>query len=141
MTDVLAQYCCQLACYNVSDLVQKLHYCPTFEIKLIISIFFQGGRTETEAGGSRSCCSSCKGVLISKIILNKIHKNNNEIITISKKWLCDLWTSQILFMSRLGIQIRNMKMVFDFYCTWRWVTFEKLMMKIYDFFIRLSHLV
>ena len=34
----------------------------------------------------------------------------------------------------LGIQIRNMKMVFNFYCTWRWVMFEKLMMKIYDFF-------
>ena len=34
----------------------------------------------------------------------------------------------------LGIQIRNMKMVFKFYGTWHWVTFEKLMMKIYDFF-------
>ena len=34
----------------------------------------------------------------------------------------------------LGIQIRNMKMVFNFYGTWRRVTFEKLMMKIYDFF-------
>ena len=34
----------------------------------------------------------------------------------------------------LGIQIRNMKMVFNFYCTWRWVMFEKLMMKIYGFF-------
>ena len=37
-------------------------------------------------------------------------------------------------VSRLGIQIRNMKMVFKIYCTWRWVMFEKLMMKIYDFF-------
>ena len=36
--------------------------------------------------------------------------------------------------STLGIQIRNMKMVFKFYGTWRWVTFEKLMMKIYVFF-------
>ena len=34
----------------------------------------------------------------------------------------------------LGIQIRNIKMVFNIYGTWRWVTFEKLMMKIYDFF-------
>ena len=25
----------------------------------------------------------------------------------------------------LGIQIRNMKMVFNFYCTWCWVTFKK----------------
>ena len=25
----------------------------------------------------------------------------------------------------LGIQIRNMKIVFNFYCTWRWITFEK----------------
>ena len=52
-----------------------------------------------------------------------------------KQWSrCDI--------SNLGIQIRNTKMVFNFYCTWRRVTFEKLMMKIYDFFfIRLSHLV
>ena len=35
-----------------------------------------------------------------------------------------------------------MKMVFDIYGTWRQVIFEKLMMKIYDFFfIRLSRLV
>ena len=46
------------------------------------------------------------------------------------------------YIYQLGIQIRNMKMDFNFYCTWRWVTLEKLMMKIYDFFfIRLSHLV
>ena len=37
----------------------------------------------------------------------------------------------------LGIQIQNMKVVFNFYCTWRWVMFEKLMKKIYDFFILL----
>ena len=36
--------------------------------------------------------------------------------------------------SRLGIQIRNMKMYLNIYGTWRRVTFEKLMMKIYDFF-------
>ena len=41
----------------------------------------------------------------------------------------------------LGIQIRNMKMVFNIYGTWRQVTFEKLMMKIYDFFNRLIRLV
>ena len=35
-----------------------------------------------------------------------------------------------------------MKMVFNIYGTWRRVTFEKQMMKIYDiFFIRLSRLV
>ena len=44
-------------------------------------------------------------------------------------------------MYMVGIQVRNMKMVFNIYGTWRRVTFEKLMMKIYDFFIRLSHLV
>ena len=33
----------------------------------------------------------------------------------------------------LGIQIRNMKMDLNIYGTWRRVTFEKLMMKIYDF--------
>ena len=46
--------------------------------------------------------------------------------------------------SIVGIQIRNMKMVFNIHGTWRRVTFEKLMMKIYDFFIglsRFSHLV
>ena len=35
----------------------------------------------------------------------------------------------------VGIQIRNMKMVFNIYGTWHRVTFEKLMMKIYDFFL------
>ena len=30
---------------------------------------------------------------------------------------------------------------FNIYGTWRQVTFEKLMMKVYDFFIRLSRLV
>ena len=48
------------------------------------------------------------------------------------------------FYSLLGIQIRNMKMVFNIYGTWRQVTFEKLMMKIYDFFYSaksFSHLV
>ena len=34
----------------------------------------------------------------------------------------------------IGVQIRNMKMVFNIYGTWHWVTFEKLMMKIHDFF-------
>ena len=34
----------------------------------------------------------------------------------------------------LGIQIRNIKMVFNIYGTWCRITFEKLMMKIYDFF-------
>ena len=35
----------------------------------------------------------------------------------------------------IGIQIRNMKMGFNIYGTWRWVMFEKIMMKIYDFFL------
>ena len=34
----------------------------------------------------------------------------------------------------LGIQIRNMKMDFNFHGTWCRVTLEKRMMKIYDFF-------
>ena len=41
---------------------------------------------------------------------------------------------QTIDVPRVGIQIRNMKMVFNFYCIWHWVTFEKLMMKINDFF-------
>ena len=36
-------------------------------------------------------------------------------------------------VSRLGVKVRNMKMDFNIYGTWRWVMFEKLMMKIYDF--------
>ena len=40
----------------------------------------------------------------------------------------------IIIIPKLGIQIQNMKMVFNIYGTLRWVTFEKLMMKIYDFF-------
>ena len=34
----------------------------------------------------------------------------------------------------LGVQDRKIKMVFNTGGTWRRVTFEKLMMKIYDFF-------
>ena len=41
---------------------------------------------------------------------------------------------QKLLVYKLGIQIRNMKMVFNISGTWHWVTIEKLMMKIYDFF-------
>ena len=41
----------------------------------------------------------------------------------------------------LGVQDRKIKMVFNTGGTWRRVTFEKLMMKIYDFFKRLSRLV
>ena len=43
-------------------------------------------------------------------------------------------------MFRLGVQVRKKK-VFNTGGTWRRVTFEKLMMKIYDFCNRLSHLV
>ena len=38
------------------------------------------------------------------------------------------------YLPILGVQVRNMKMVFNIYGTWRRVTFEKLMMKNYDFF-------
>ena len=48
-------------------------------------------------------------------------------------WIEIEWWTHLYIVCRLGIQIRNMKVVFNFYCTWRWVTFEKLMMKIYDF--------
>ena len=48
--------------------------------------------------------------------------------------LLEAFFSVYVVLCTLGIQIRNMKMVFNFYCSWRWVTFEKLMMKIYDFF-------
>ena len=37
---------------------------------------------------------------------------------------------QKISSATLGIQVRNMKMVFKSYCTWRRVTVEKLMMKI-----------
>ena len=41
----------------------------------------------------------------------------------------------------LGVKVRNMKMDLNINGTWRRVTFEKLMMKIYDFFIQLSRLI
>ena len=37
-------------------------------------------------------------------------------------------------LCKLGVQVRNVKMVFNIYGTWRRVTFEKLKMKIYNFF-------
>ena len=39
------------------------------------------------------------------------------------------------YIPRIGIQIRNMKRVFNIYGTWQRVMFKKLMMKIYDFFL------
>ena len=54
----------------------------------------------------------------------------------------DLFDKMLLHtLCSVGIQIRKMKMVFNFYGTWRQVALEKLMIKIYDFFIRLSRLV
>ena len=41
---------------------------------------------------------------------------------------------QKLKSSALGVKVRNIKMDLNIYGTWRQVTFEKLMMKIYDFF-------
>ena len=43
--------------------------------------------------------------------------------------------------SKLGVHDRKIKMVFNTGGTWRWVTFEKLMKKNYDFFILLSRLI
>ena len=43
-------------------------------------------------------------------------------------------SKSIGYAKQLGIQIRNMKRGFNIYGTWRWVTFEKLVMKIYVFF-------
>ena len=50
------------------------------------------------------------------------------LLLCSTQWLVQ-WVRYLL-----GIQIRNMKMGFNIYGTWRWVTFEKLLMKVYDFF-------
>ena len=38
------------------------------------------------------------------------------------------------YVCMLGVKVRNMKMYLNIYGTWHQVTFEKLMMKIYDFF-------
>ena len=53
-----------------------------------------------------------------------------------KKYLMYQFQNRLLTLNIIlcvGIQIPNMKMIFNFYGTWRWVMFEKLMMKIYDF--------
>ena len=36
-------------------------------------------------------------------------------------------------IASVGVKVRNMKMDLNIYGTWRRVTFEKLIMKIYDF--------
>ena len=43
-------------------------------------------------------------------------------------------SSSCTYRYLVGIQVQNMKMDFNIYGTWHPVTFEKLMMKIYDFF-------
>ena len=87
-------------------------------------------------------------VYVAKIIANTIDNTLAITINVPLKWVncgLKLWLKlnfKLHFLSTIGIQIRNMKMVFNIYCTWHWMTFEKLMMKIYDFFfIRLSCLV
>ena len=54
---------------------------------------------------------------------------------------CKIIQQAIYLVPTLGVQVRNMKMVFNIYGDWRRVMFEKLMMEIYDFFIQLSRLV
>ena len=69
-----------------------------------------------------------------KGILYHVPLNLNPIRTEPSPSLQEWWIV-------LGIQIRKVKMVFNIYGTWCPVMFEKLMMKIYDFFIWLSCLV
>ena len=53
-----------------------------------------------------------------------------------------IWLNSMLFSYYpLGVKVRNMKMDCDIYGTWHRVWQWTLMMKIYDFFIRLSGLV
>ena len=72
----------------------------------------------SERAAIRTAMADCK------IISSGFRSHNN--VSASFTFLLS-----IIFLRKLGIQIRNMKMVFNFYCTWCWVTFEKLMMKIY----------
>ena len=46
-----------------------------------------------------------------------------------------------MYYTQLGVQDQKIKMVFNAEGTWRQVMFEKLMIKIYDYFNRLSRLV
>ena len=55
-------------------------------------------------------------------------------LLLNSKWIGFWPHAQNEHDRTLGIQIRNMKMFFNIYGTWHWVTFEKLMMKNYDFF-------
>ena len=64
-------------------------------------------------------------------------------ITVAEN-ICYLLSKNSKYIVQSTIRNPNPKyenMFFNFHCTCRWVMFEKLMMKIYDFFIWLSCLV
>ena len=75
--------------------------------------------------------SGCIGKYIS--LVKMYNKIRNSQIYVKIKIIVNICT--------LGVQVRNMKMFLKIYGTWRRVTFVKLMMKIYEIFIRLSRLV
>ena len=90
---------------------------------------------------------SCWRILMNPWYWDEIAKCMQNVCTKrSWKWviahreLLDERTQTLFIMTsfegiyNLGIQIRNMKMVFNIHGTWRRVIFEKLMMMIYDFF-------
>ena len=67
--------------------------------------------------------------LVYKVSTNEIVFGLFVFLLLVVSELCLFW------LPILGIQIRNMKMVFNICGTWHRVMFEKLRMKIYDFFL------
>ena len=59
---------------------------------------------------------------------------NSHVQNSIDEWISCLLLMVWLILWRFGVKVRNSKMDFNIYDTWRWVTFENLMMKIYDFF-------
>ena len=80
--------------------------------------------------------------LICKVCHSNLHFSP-QTINILYWFVVNIYKSEkimhVLYI--IGVKVRNMKMDFDIYGTWRWVGQWILMMKIYDFFIRLSRLV
>ena len=91
------------------------------------------------------------GLLLWNVTQHSTHHHSTHPSTKSSIRDCNLdWKSQLhdssrplqesqylddkMYVCRLGVKVRNTKMDLNIHGTWRRVTFEKLMMKIYDFF-------
>ena len=102
-----------LSCVQVSYFYICFHF--TYQLFVYNFLFF-----------SHSCSHRHRFRIFGRNI-HRLHRRSQNLFGSSRSWTIQHRKVQF------RIQIRNMKMDFNIYGTWHRVTFEKLMMKIYDF--------